>query len=99
MEQAERAKALKENPQQAKQLSVMMEITNEAFRKNMSAYIKLVQMDVMKEFNARCDADGVGGDRVKFSHGIMDPIMKQVDADLEKQIMAQFKKLKENMSK
>lgn len=72
----------------------MLEITNKAFRKNMSTYIKLVQMDVMKEFNAKCDADGVGGDRVNFSHGIMDPIMRQVDADLEKQITEQFKNLK-----
>ena len=54
---------------------------------------KLVFTSVMKQFNAKCDADGVGGDRVKFSHGVMDPIMKQVDADLEKQIMEQFRKL------
>ena len=88
---------MKENTQQAKQLNVMLEIVNNAFRNNMSNYIKIVQMDVMKEFNARCDGDGVGGDRVKFSHGVMDPIMKQVNADLEKQIMEQFKKLKESI--
>ena len=78
-------------------MNVMLEIVNNAFRNNMSNYIKIVQMDVMKEFNARCDGDGVGGDRVKFSHGVMDPIMKQVNADLEKQIMEQFKKLKESI--
>ena len=88
---------MKENTQQAKQLNVMLEIVNNAFRNNMSNYIKIVQMDVMKEFNARCDGDGVGGDRVKFSHGVMDPIMKQLNADLEKQIKEQFKKLKESI--
>lgn len=51
-------------------------------------------MDVMKELNAKCDADGVKSERVEFSNGILDEIMKQVNKDLEKQIMAQFASLK-----
>ena len=95
MNQEELIGALQEDGTQQKQLNVMFGVVDEAFRKNMPIFVKLVQMDVMKEFNARCDADGVGGDRVKFSHGVMDPVMKQVDKDLEAQIMGQFKRLKE----
>ena len=97
MTQEEQIKALSEDPRQAKQLKVMLEIVNEAFRNNMSSYIKLVQMDVMKQFNAKCDADGVGGERVKFSHGTMDPILRQINKDLEEQIMGQFTKVNEFM--
>ena len=92
--QEEKIDTLKQDPRQMKQLKVMFGVVDEAFRNNMHAYIKLVQMDVMKEFNARCDADGVGGDRVKFSHGMMDQIMVQVNSDLESRIMSQFAKLK-----
>jgi hypothetical protein len=91
MPQQEQINALKENTWQAKQLNVMLEIVNNTFRNNMSSYFNLVQIDVIKEFNVRCETDGVGGDRVKFSHGVMDPIMKQVIADLENRLRSSLR--------
>lgn len=90
---------LKADPRSQKQLKVMMDVVGEAFRKNMGSYIKLVQMDVMKEFNARCDEEGVGGERVKFSHGLMDPILVQINKDLNEKISAEFIKAKEELDK
>lgn len=95
MTQDEQIKALREDPRKARQLNVMLGVVDDAFRSNMATYIKLVQMDVMKEFNSRSDADGVRGERVEFSHGVMDPIMRQFDRDLEAQLMGQFKRLRE----
>lgn len=42
---------IKDDPRSQKQLKVMMDVVAAAFRNNMASYIKLVQMDVLKEFN------------------------------------------------
>ena len=97
MSQIEQLREFKKDPRQQKQLEEMLDIINEAFEKNMSAYVRLVQMDVMKEFNARCDKDGVGAERDNFSHVILDSMMQQVDSDLNAKILSQFAKQKESM--
>ena len=88
---------LMDDPRSQKQLKVMMDVTAEAFRKNMASYIKLVQMDVMKVFNRMCDEEGIGGERVRFCHGMMDPLLMQINKDLYEKIAAEFELAKEQM--
>jgi hypothetical protein len=97
MSQIDQIRALKADPQKQKQLNEMLKIIDEAFKNNMGAYIKLVQNDVMKEFNAKCDADGVGEERDEFSKGVLDQIMQQVNEDLNAKIMSQFSLLKDSL--
>ena len=97
--QIEKVEKLKEDPRTFNQITAMMEVVNEAFRNNMSAYIKLVQMDCMKIFDANCEADGVGGDRIAFSRGILDPILNQINIDLNNQIMNQFADVRSHLGK
>lgn len=92
--QIDKLKELEKDPYTLKQHDQIIGVINDAIRNNMGTYKKLVQMDVMKELNAKCDADGVKSERVEFSNDILDEIMKQVNKDLEKQIMAQFASLK-----
>lgn len=97
MSQIDQIRALKADPQKQKQLNEMLKVIDEAFRNNMGAYIKLVQADVMKEFDAKCEADGVGDEREEFSKGVLDPIMQQVNEDLNAKIMSQFSLLKDSL--
>ena len=89
-EQREVIELLKSDPQKMKQLGVMLGVIDKAFADNMGSFIKLVQMDAMKEFNSRCDKDGVGGDRVNFSHGVIDVFMGLVDRDLKLDIKDRY---------
>jgi hypothetical protein len=77
----------------------MMDVVAAAFRNNMASYIKLVQMDVLKEFNRMCDKEGIGGERVKFCHGIMDPVLMQINKDLYAKIEAEFELAKEQLDR
>ena len=89
---------LKDDPRTKKQLKVMMDVTAAAFRNNMASYIKLVQMDVLKEFNRMCDEEGIGGERVRFCHGMMDPLLAQINRDLYEKISAEFELAKEQLT-
>ena len=95
--QAGRIEAMDLTPRQRKQLEVMMGVIKDAFRANMPTYVKLVQMDAMKVFNAKCDEDGVAGERVEFSHGVLDALLGRIDGDLEAQMGDQFEKLRESV--
>lgn len=88
---------LMDDPRVQKQLRVMMDVTAEAFKKNMASYIKLVQMDVMKEFNRLCDREGIGEERSRFSHGLMDPLLAQINKDIYEKISAEFDTEKEQL--
>lgn len=90
---------IKDDPRSQKQLKVMMDVVAAAFRNNMASYIKLVQMDVLKEFNRMCDKEGIGGERVKFCHGIMDPVLMQINKDLYDKIEAEFELAKEQLDR
>lgn len=82
MIQEEKLDQLKQDPQTFNQLKVMFKIIDEAFRNNMEQYIKLVQLDVMKEFKKKCEEDGVGSERMKFTHEVLDEALSQVNSDL-----------------
>ena len=94
MTQDEMLSLLKEDSRQSRQLKVMLRVIDYGFRDNMAAYARLVQMDAVREFNRRCEIDGVGGERVRFGRETLDPILRQIDADLQRQIMAQFDRMK-----
>ena len=95
MIQEEKLDQLKQDPQTFNQLKVMFKIIDEAFRNNMEQYIKLVQLDVMKEFKKKCEEDGVGPERMKFTHEVLDEALAQVNSDLHSRIMKRFKSVKD----
>ena len=97
--QTDKLKELEKDPRTLKQVEKMVGIINDAFRNNMDKYVKLIQMDAMKEFDTYCEKDGVKGERVEFSKGILDEIMKQVNKDLEKQKMGLGASLKKERNK
>ncbi|MBR4622431.1 MAG: hypothetical protein IKO44_02720 [Ruminococcus sp.] len=88
---------IKENQQQAKQLNEVMNIINEAFKKEMPVYMKLVQFDVMSKFSADAlkDSSVSNGDSMKQLTQDLDKILAQINADLKKQIMMKSAELKE----
>lgn len=96
MKQADKIAELKKDERTMKQLEVMCSIVDQKIREHMPNFIKLVQMDVLKEFNKRCNEEGVGEERVKFAC-IMDGILRQVNKDLEYEIMCQFEEVKKSL--
>ena len=88
---------IKENQQQAKQLNEVMNIINEAFKKEMPVYMKLIQFDVMSKFSADAlkDSSVSNGDSMKQLTQDLDKILAQINADLKKQIMMKSAELKE----
>jgi len=97
MIQSDKLEELKSDPRMIKQLQVMLSVLDEAFKNNMANYIKLVQIDALKEFNRKCDEEGVGEERRAFSHEIMDEVLRQVNDDLKYEIMCQFDEVKKTI--
>ena len=96
MDQKETLQELKNNPQQAKQLNEVFKIINEAVKAEMPVFLKLVQFDAMKELQKKAVQDKAGEQNSPEGRLTenLDAIMKQIGADLEKQIIARFESLK-----
>ena len=96
MNQQEAIQELKNNPQQARMLNEVFQIISDAVRAEMPVFMKLVQIDALNEIQKKA-AENKVGDKASPEAELtkqLDGIMKQVNKDLEKQIIAQFASLK-----
>ena len=96
MNQAENIKTLKENEQQAKQLNEVLKMVNEAVKKEMPTFLKLVQFDVLAEIQKKAVADGLESKNTaeKQLTQDLDKVMGQINKDLEAQIEKKCAELK-----
>ena len=96
MTQAEMIAKIKENPQQAKQFNEVLTIINNAIKKEMSTFMKLVQFDVLSEIHKKAAAEGVKNNNAseKEITETLDTIIKQIGKDLEAQIVKKCESLK-----
>lgn len=96
MSQQEMVKKLQENSQQAKQFNSVAEIVNEAVRKEMPVFMKLVQFDVLTAIQKKAVADNLTNNNPgeKELSEVLDKIFGQINKDLEKEITKKFADLK-----
>ena len=97
MTQQEAVKKLKEDPRQAKQFNELAEILNDVFRNEMTVFSKLLQYDVMEKIQERAAADGVTENDAAITEltKALHEMLKQINADLEKEITKKCRELKE----
>ena len=96
MGQKENLAVLKENKQQAAQFNAVVTFINEAIKKEMPTFIKLVQFDVLKEIQKKAVADGLENKNSaeKQLTTTLDEILGQINKDLEAQIIKKCEELK-----
>ena len=96
MTQAEMKAKLAENPQQAKQFNEVVKILDEAIKKEMPTFRKLVQFDVLAEIQKKAVADGLKNNNAgeKEITDTLDTMLKQIFKDLDAQITQKCKSLK-----
>ena len=96
MSQQEMVKKLQENSQQAKQFNVVAECVNDAVKKEMPVFMKLVQFDVLTAIQKKAVSDKVTNNNPgeKQLTEALDQIFGQINKDLEKEIFKKFGELK-----
>ena len=96
MNQEEAIKALKDNPQQAKQFNQVVQFINDAIKAEFPTFIKLVQFDVLSKIQKKAADDKLANNNPaeKQLTETLDGILKQVGNNLESSIIKQFSDLK-----
>jgi LPS O-antigen subunit length determinant protein (WzzB/FepE family) len=95
MNQQEAVNKLKENPQQAKQFNEVAGYLNDAVKKEMATFAKLVQYDVLVQMQKKAVSDGVNFDSKSMNDlaKTINDIVTQINADLEKEFAKKFKEI------
>ena len=96
MGQKENFESLKENKQQAVQFNAVVTFINEAIKKEMPTFMKLVQFDVLTEIQKKAVANGLENKNTaeKQLTTALDEILGQINKDLESQIVKKCEELK-----
>ena len=96
MGQKENLESLKENKQQAVQFNAVVTFINEAIKKEMPTFMKLVQFDVLVEIQKKAVSDGLENKNTaeKQLTASLDEILAQINKDLEAQIIKKCEELK-----
>ena len=97
MGQAEKIATLKENKQQALQFNEVVTFVDEAIKKEMPTFMKLVQFDVLKEIQKKAVKDGLENknNAEKQLTADFDSIFAQINKDLYAQITKKCAELKQ----
>ncbi|MBP3745958.1 MAG: hypothetical protein J6I47_00645 [Ruminococcus sp.] len=98
MTQSDVLKALNENEQQRSQFNEVAVFVNDAFKKEMPTFIKLIQFDVLTEIQKKAVANGLENKNSaeKQLTSDLDKLLNQINKDLSAQMEAQFKKLQQD---
>ena len=96
MEKSEIMSKLEKNAKQKKQLDDLSKLINDAVKKEMPVYKKLVQFDVMAEVQKLAGADGLTDAEGKMSKVTkeLDAMMKQFDNDVRESMKKHFENMK-----
>ena len=97
MNQQETINKIKENAQQAKQFNDVAVYLNEALKKEMPVFMKLVQFDILTEIQKKAVADGLKNNNPgeKQLTEDLDKMLSQINKDLKEQIFKSCEKLKQ----
>ena len=96
MAQQDMIKELKANEQQAKQFNYVATLVNDAVKKEMPVFMKLVQFDVLSEIQKKASEDKLTNNNSaeKQLTESLDKILGQINKDLEKEIIKKFESIK-----
>ena len=96
MAQQDMLKELKANEQQAKQFNHVATLVNDAVKKEMPVFMKLVQFDVLTEIQKKASDDKLTNNNAaeKQLTESLDKILGQINKDLEKEIIKKFESIK-----
>ena len=96
MAQQDMLKELKANEQQAKQFNYVATLMNDAVKKEMPVFMKLVQFDVLTEIQKKASDDQLTNNNAaeKQLTESLDKILGQINKDLEKEIIKKFESIK-----
>lgn len=97
MTQTEMLGKLKDNKQQADQFNAVAVFINEAIKKEMPTFMKLVQFDVLAEIQKKAASDNLQNCNTaeKQLTETLDQILGQINKDLEAQIDKKLAALKQ----